>query len=84
MKLPPSIIEKNILCDLPDNYGAYLYRFVDTKHPQNADYTGIKKDKLPEHGGKPYWSSSKNDEFKELVQGDEPRFKIEILEDVSS
>ena len=84
MKLPPSIIEKNILCDIPDNYGAYLYRFVDTKHPQNADYTGIRKDKLPEHGGKPYWSSSKNKEFRELVQGDEPRFILEILEVVSS
>jgi hypothetical protein len=80
MKLPPSIIEKNILCDTPNNYGAYLYKFTDTKHELKADYTGIKKDKLPEHGGKPYWSSATNEEFIKLVQGDEPRFTLEILE----
>ena len=80
MKLPPSIISKNILCDIPNNYGCYLYRFIDTKHELKADYTGIKKDKLPEHGGKPYWSSSTNEEFIKLVQGDEPRFILEILD----
>jgi len=80
MKLPPSIISKNILCDIPNDYGCYLYRFIDTKHELKADYTGIKKDKLPEHGGKPYWSSSTNEEFIKLVQGDEPRFTLEILE----
>jgi len=80
MKLPPSIISKNILCDIPNDYGCYLYRFIDTKHELKADYTGIKKDKLPEHGGKPYWSSSTNEEFIKLVQGDEPRFILEILD----
>ena len=80
MKLPPSIIEKNILCDLPDDYGAYLYKFIDTLHPAKAPYIGIKKGKLPEHGGEPYWSSSTNEEFIRLVQGDEPRFILEILQ----
>jgi len=80
MKLPPSIISKKILCDIPNDYGCYLYRFIDTKHELKADYTGIKKDKLPEHGGKPYWSSSTNEEFIKLVQGDEPRFILEILD----
>mgnify|MGYP000114827190 FL=1 len=80
MKLPPSIIERKILCELPNNYGAYLYRFIDTLHPAKAPYIGIKKDKLPEDGGEIYWSSSTNEEFKRLVQGDEPRFTLEILE----
>ena len=82
MKLPPSIISKKILCDIPNanDYGAYLYKFTDTKHELEADYTGIKKDKLPEHGGKPYWSSATNEEFIKLVQGDEPRFILEIRE----
>jgi len=80
MNLPPSIISKNILCDTPNNYGAYLYKFTDTKHTTKAPYIGIKKDKLPEHGGAVYWSSSTNKEFKKLIQGDEPRFILEILE----
>ena len=80
MKLPPSIIEKKILCELPNGYGAYRYKFTDTKHPAKAPYHGIKKDKLPEDGGEIYWSSSTNEEFKRLVQGDEPRFTLEILE----
>ena len=82
MILPPSIISKNILCDIPNdnNYGAYLYKFTDTKHTAKAPYIGIKKDKLPEHGGEVYWSSSTNEEFIKLVQGDEPRFTLEILE----
>jgi hypothetical protein len=82
MKLPPSIISKNILCDIPNanDYGCYLYRFIDTKHELEADYTGIKKDKLPEHGGKPYWGSATDEEFNRLVQGDEPRFIFEIRE----
>jgi len=82
MKLPPSIIKRKILCDIPNdnNYGAYLYKFTDTKHTAKAPYIGIKKDKLPEHGGEVYWSSSTNEEFIKLVQGDEPRFTLEILE----
>ena len=67
--LPPSIIEKKILVGIPDDYGSYLYKFTDTKHPLLAPYIGIKKDKLPEHGGEVYWSSSKNEEFIKLVQG---------------
>jgi len=59
--LPPSIIEKRILVDIPDDYGCYLYRFIDTLHLLQAPYIGIKKDKLPEHGGEVYWSSSKNE-----------------------
>ena len=80
MKLPPSIIERKILVDVPDDYGAYMYRFIDTWHPLQADYTGIKKDKLPEHGGEDYWSSSKNEEFIKLIQGDEKRFILEIID----
>ena len=80
MNLPPSIIKKNILCDTPNDYGAYLYKFTDTKHTAKAPYIGIKKDKLPEHGGAIYWSSSTSEEFKKLIQGDEPRFILEILE----
>ena len=72
--LPPSIIEIRILVDKPDNYGSYMYRFIDTKHYLKAFYLGIKKDKLPEHGGEDYWSSSKNEEFIKLIQGDEKRF----------
>ena len=79
MILPPSIISKNILCELPNDYGAYRYKFTDTKHPAEAPYHGIKKDKLPEDGGEIYWSSSTNEEFLRLVQGDEPRFILEIL-----
>jgi hypothetical protein len=78
--LPPSIIEKKILVDIPDDYGCYLYRFIDTLHLLQACYIGIKKDKLPEHGGEVYWSSSKNEEFIKLVQGDEKRFILEILD----
>ena len=80
MKLPSSIIERKILCELPNGYGAYRYKFTDTKHPAKAPYHGIKKDKLPEDGGEIYWSSSTNEEFLRLVQGDEPRFILEILE----
>jgi hypothetical protein len=80
MKLPPSIIQRNILVDVPDDYGSYLYKFTDTKHPLQAPYIGIKKDKLPEHGGKFYWGSSENEEFNLLVQGNEPRFIYEILD----
>jgi len=78
--LPPSIIEKRILVDIPDDYGCYLYRFIDTLHLLQAPYIGIKKDKLPEHGGEVYWSSSTNEEFIKLVQGDEKRFILEILD----
>ena len=78
--LPPSIIEIRILVDKPDNYGSYMYRFIDTKHYLKAFYLGIKKDKLPEDGGKNYWSSSENEEFIKLLQGDEPRFILEIID----
>ena len=80
MILPPSIIEKKILVDVPGDYGCYMYRFIDTIPQLLPWYLGIKKDKLPEHGGEIYWSSSKNEEFILLVQGDEPRFILEILE----
>ena len=80
MKLPPSIIERKILVDVPDDYGAYMYRFIDTWHPLLAPYLGIKKDKLPEHGGKFYWGSSENEEFNLLVQGNEKRFILEIID----
>ena len=80
MILPPSIIEKRILVDVPDDYGCYMYRFIDTIPLLKPWYLGIKKDRLPEHGGEIYWSTSKNEEFILLVQGDEPRFILEILE----
>lgn len=80
MILPPSIIERRILVDVPDDYGCYMYRFIDTIPQLLPWYLGIKKDKLPDHGGEIYWSSSKNEEFILLVQGDEPRFILEILE----
>ena len=41
MILPPSIISKNILCELPNDYGAYRYKFTDTKHPAEAPYHGM-------------------------------------------
>ena len=63
MILPPSIIEVKILVDKPDNYGCYMYRFIDIKHELEPFYLGIKKDKLPEDGGEIYWSSSENEEF---------------------
>ena len=80
MILPPSIIEVKILVDKPDDYGCYMYRFVDTKHELQSFYLGIKKDKLPNDDGKFYWGSSENDEFNKLVQGDEPRFILEIID----
>lgn len=43
-------------------------------------YLGIKKDKLPEDGGDPYWTSSKNNEFHKLIQGNEPIFILEIID----
>ena len=79
MILPPSIIEVRLLVDKPDDYGCYMYRFVDTKHELQSFYLGIKKDKLPNDGGKFYWGTSENEEFNKLIQGDEPRFILEII-----
>lgn len=80
MILPPSIIKKEILVDKPDNYGCYMYNFIDTKHELKSFYLGIKKDKLPDDGGKFYWGSSENDEFNKLIQGNEPRFILQIID----
>ncbi len=80
MILPPSIIKKEILVDKPDDYGCYMYRFVDSKHELQSFYLGIKKDKLPEDNGKFYWGTSENEEFNILVQGNEPRFILEIID----
>ena len=80
MILPPSIIEVKILVDKPDDYGCYMYRFVDTKHELQSFYLGIKKDKLSNDGGQFYWGSSENEEFNKLVQGSEPRFILEIID----
>jgi hypothetical protein len=80
MKLPPSIIEIKILADISKDYGAYMYNFIDTKHYLKANYLGIKKDKLPQDGGIIYWSSSENEDFKKIVQGDDPRLILEITE----
>ena len=57
-----------------------MYMFIDIKHPLKATYLGIKKDKLPEDGGVIYWSTSQNEEFLKLVQGNEPRFILEIID----
>ena len=46
MKLPPSIIQRRILVEKPNDYGCYMYKFIDTKHKLKAFYLGIKKDKL--------------------------------------
>ena len=80
MLLPPSIIERKILLSKPDDYGCYMYNFIDTKHTLKAPYLGIKKDKLPEDGGTVYWSSSQNEKFLKLIQGNEPRFILEIID----
>lgn len=80
MILPPSIIKKEILVDKPDNYGCYMYNFIDTKHELKSFYLGIKKDKLPDDGGKFYWGSSENEEFNKLIQGNEPRLILEIID----
>ena len=45
MILPPSIKEFKVLVDKPDDYGCYMYKFVDTKHELKAFYLGIKKEK---------------------------------------
>jgi len=74
IKLPPSIIERRILVDVPKDYKSYLYLTIDTLNPLYPIYLGIKKDKLQEHGADPYWSSSKNDEFIKLRQSSKPRF----------
>lgn len=80
MNLPPSIIKVEILVDKPDDYGCYLYRYIDILHELQAFYLGIKKDKLPDDGGKIYWTSSENEEFNKLIQGNEPRFILQILD----
>tara|TARA_B100001057_G_scaffold485208_1_gene564558 strand:- start:1902 stop:3182 length:1281 start_codon:yes stop_codon:yes gene_type:complete len=79
MKLPPSIIRKEILVDKPDDYGCYMYNFIDTKHELEPFYLGIKKDKLPEDGGEFYWGTSQNEKFNKLIQGSEPRFILQII-----
>jgi len=86
MTLPPSIREKVIIPSighnggpvLTDSYTCYMYKFTNVEN--GVWYLGIKKDKLPEHGGEYYWSSAKNDEFNKLVQGNKPLFKLEILQ----
>jgi len=74
IKLPPSIIERRILVDIPKAYESYLYLTIDTLNPLYPIYLGIKKDLLQEHGAKPYWSSSKNGEFIKLRQTSKDRF----------
>ena len=80
MKLPPSIIQRRILVEKPNDYGCYMYKFIDTKHKLKAFYLGIKKDKLSDDGGKFYWGTSENEKFNLLVQGNEPRFILEIID----
>ena len=85
MTLQPSIIQKDIIPSighnggpiLSDSYTCYMYKFINVEN--GVWYLGIKKDKLPEHGGDYYWGTSKNDEFNKLVQGNKPLFKLEIL-----
>jgi len=79
--LPPSVIEKILLAGLghnSSNYSCYMYKWTNVKN--GVWYLGIKKDLLPEDGGEPYWTTSKNDEFNKLIQGDTPLFKLEIIE----
>ena len=86
MTLQPSIIQKDIIPSighnggpiLSDSYTCYMYKFINVEN--GVWYLGIKKDKLPEHGGDYYWGTSKNDEFNKLVQGNKPLFKLEILQ----
>jgi len=80
MILPPSIIKREILIDKPDDYGCYMYNFIDIKHELKTFYLGIKKDKLPDDGGIYYWGTSENEEFNLLVQGNEPRFILQIID----
>ena len=86
MTLQPCIIQKDIIPSighnggpiLSDSYTCYMYKFINVEN--GVWYLGIKKDKLPEHGGDYYWGTSKNDEFNKLVQGNKPLFKLEILQ----
>jgi len=73
IKLPPTYKERRILVDIPKDYVSYLYLTIDTLNPLYPIYLGIKKDLLQEHGAKPYWSSSKNNEFKKIRQSSIPR-----------
>ena len=78
---PPSVIEKILPPGLghnSSNYSCYMYKWTNVKN--GVWYLGIKKDLLPEDGGEPYWTTSKNDEFNKLVQGDNPLFNLEIIE----
>ena len=93
MELPPSVIEKTFPSNIniekdkwqsighnggPPLYEGYMYKWTNVEN--GKWYLGIKKDLLPEHGGEPYWTSSENEEFVRLRQGDEPLFKWEIIE----
>jgi len=62
----------------PPLYEGYMYKWTNVEN--GKWYLGIKKDLLPEHGGAPYWTSSENEEFVRLRQGDDPLFKWEIIE----
>jgi len=55
-----------------------MYKWTNVEN--GVWYLGIKKGFLPEDGGEPYWTSSKNKEFKKLIQGNKPLFNVEVIE----
>ena len=74
----PSLVSSECLVkNLPNTFGAYIYKFTNTEN--GKIYIGYKVCDTPGEFVPSYWSSSTNQEFKDLLNGDKPIVKYEIL-----
>ena len=74
----PSLVSSECLVkNLPHTFGAYIYKFTNTEN--GKIYIGYKVCDTPGEFVPSYWSSSTNQEFKDLINGDKPIVKYEII-----
>ena len=74
----PSLVSSECLVkNLPNTFGAYIYKFTNIEN--NMIYIGYKVCVIPGEFVPSYWSSSTNQVFIDLTNGDKPILKFEVI-----